>query len=321
MSRPSDSFEDKLPQKVEETKGILSKIGLPSPQQNDRSALTLLALLDLKPRDRWSDAGCPLLGITPIMEFIAKFYEKNYKPNTRETFRRQTIHQFVEAGIVIRNPDDYSRPLNSPHTVYQIEESTLELLKSYDTDGWTENLKKYLKSLETLKKRYAQEREMVRIPVNLPSGKSFYLSPGGQNLLIDKIIKDFCSLFTPDGKLIYVGDAADKGIHFEIKALEKLGVTIDSHGKMPDVVVYYQQKNWLVLVEAVTTHGPIDPKRLNELKILFGNSKAHLVFVTAFRNRNDMKKYLQEISWETEVWVDEPTHMIHFNGKRFLEPY
>jgi hypothetical protein len=32
--------------------------------------------------------------------------------------------------------------------------------------------------------------------------------------------------------------------------------------------------------------------------------------------------YLDKISWETEVWVaDSPTHMIHFNGERFLGPY
>jgi hypothetical protein len=35
-----------------------------------------------------------------------------------------------------------------------------------------------------------------------------------------------------------------------------------------------------------------------------------------------MSRYLGEIAWETEVWVaDAPSHLIHFNGERFLGPY
>jgi hypothetical protein len=91
---------------------------------------------------------------------------------------------------------------------------------------------------------------------------------------------------------------------------------------MPDVVVHYTSKNWLVLVEAVTSHGPVNPKRRQELSELFTDSTAGIVYVTAFMNRRTMIRYLDEISWETEVWIAEsPTHLIHFNGERFLGPY
>ena len=91
---------------------------------------------------------------------------------------------------------------------------------------------------------------------------------------------------------------------------------------MPDVVVYFPDKNWLVLIEAVTSHGPVNPKRLTELKTLFAGSEAGMVFVTAFLNRRGLHKYLGDVAWETEVWVaDSPDHMIHFNGERFLGPY
>ena len=91
---------------------------------------------------------------------------------------------------------------------------------------------------------------------------------------------------------------------------------------MPDVVVYLKRKHWLVLIEGITSHGPVNPERRNELKKLFGGSSAGLVFVTAFLDRHTMTKYLSDISWETEVWVaDSPTHLIHFNGERFLGPY
>ncbi|MFB2968728.1 BsuBI/PstI family type II restriction endonuclease [Aerosakkonema sp. BLCC-F183] len=308
--------------RIEEAKAILRDLGLPPAQQNDRSALTLLALLNLNVNTPWSDASNYLLGITPIMEFIAQNYAKTYAPNTRETIRRQTVHQFVEAGFLIPNPDKPSRPTNSPKTVYQIEATALELFRSYETNQWSEKLRNYLASIETLKRRYAQEREMQRIPVTLVTGKSIFLSPGGQNMLIEKIINDFCSLFTPGGKLIYVGDTGDKWGYFDSESLKPLGVTVEAHGKMPDVVVHYVQKNWLVLIEAVTSHGAVTPKRRNELQIVFNNSTAGLVFVTAFNHRSDMARYLNEISWETEVWIAEaPTHIIHFNGERFLGPY
>ncbi len=170
--------------------------------------------------------------------------------------------------------------------------------------------------------RYFQEREMERISVQVASGKTISLSPGGQNILIEQIINEFCSRFTPDGTLIYIGDTGNKWLYFDSESLKALGVTVETHGKMPDVVVHYVQKNWLVLIEAVTSHGLVNAKRRNELQILFKNSTAGLVFVTAFLSRRDMVKYLNEISWETEVWIAEsPTHLIHFNGERFLGPY
>jgi len=102
----------------------------------------------------------------------------------------------------------------------------------------------------------------------------------------------------------------------------RLGVRLDKHGKFPDMIIHYKEKNWLLLIEAVTSHGPVDAKRHRELKSLFSESSAGLVFVTTFLTKKDMVKYLRHIAWETEVWIAEaPTHMIHFNGERFLGPY
>jgi type II restriction enzyme len=58
------------------------------------------------------------------------------------------------------------------------------------------------------------------------------------------------------------------------------------------------------------------------LTALFASASAGLVFVTAFLSRRDLVKYVHDIAWETEVWVaDAPTHLIHFDGIRFLGPY
>lgn len=136
------------------------------------------------------------------------------------------------------------------------------------------------------------------------------------------MIESFAPRFAPGCTLAYAGDTGDKWGYFDKALLEKLGVSIDAHGKMPDVVLYYRSRNWLLLVESVTSHGPMDAKRHRELAQLFAKSTAGLVYVTAFPNRSVMARYLGEIAWESEVWVaDAPTHLIHFNGVRFLGPY
>jgi len=312
----------KAQHKIQDALNILIELGLPRQQLNERSALTLLALLALKPEQAWNDAGKPLMGITPMMDFFHKNYGKKYAPNTRETVRRQTVHQFLQASLIVANPDKLERPTNSPKAVYQIEPSALELLKSFESPEWRDNLRKYQKKVKTLKKKYEREREMQKLPVHLIDGQDIKLSPGGQNVLVKKIVEDFCSLYTPGGRMIYVGDTQLKWAYYDSDILSSLGVTIEEHGKMPDVVVFHTKKNWLLLIEAVTSHGPVNPKRRAELKELFAGSSAGLVFVTAFLDRHAMLKYLSDISWETEVWVaDSPTHLIHFNGERFLGPY
>ena len=165
--------ETKTAQKLREALGILNELGLPKAQQNQRSALTLLALLNLKPENSWSKATNPLCGITPMMEFFTIHYDVKYAPNSRETVRRSTIHQFLDAGLILSNPDEPTRPINSGKTVYRIAPSVLTLLKSFDSSKWKKNLAAYLASSETLTKKYAQDREMVRIPVTLTRPSHF----------------------------------------------------------------------------------------------------------------------------------------------------
>lgn len=319
---PKKVNKKKAEQKIQDALNILLALGLPRQQLNDRSALTLLSLLALEPETGWAEAKNPLMGITPMMDFFSEHYGKKYAPNTRETVRRQTVHQFLQAALIVTNPDKPSRPTNSPKAVYQIAPSALKLLRSFGKSEWKGNLQKYLRTVKTLTKLYEREREIQRLPVKLADGQEIKLSPGGQNILVKKIVEDFCALFTPGGQIIYVGDTQLKWSFYDAKSLEAIGVKIDEHGKMPDIVVHHIKKSWLVLIEAVTSHGPVNPKRRQELKELFSGSSAGLVFVTAFIDRHAMLKYLNDISWETEVWVaDSPTHLIHFNGERFLGPY
>lgn len=301
---------------------ILHTLGFGPKQSNEVAGYTLLALLDLRPTQTWKEVAAPLRGITPIIKFVSKAYGVHYAPNTRETIRDEAVKYFVEAGMLIRNPDDLSRPTNSGNTVYRVEQNALKLFRSFGSREWASKLKFYLASHEHIRCELERGRNLARIPVRLLSGKTVKLSPGGQNPLIKTVIEEFCPRFVPGGIVIYIGDAEDKFLHLDTDYLNNLGVVVPAPTKMPDIVIHDARRNWLVLIEAVTSAGPVDGKRRRELKKLFSGCKSGLVFVTAFLNRESMRSFLTQISWETEVWVAEDLdHLIHFNGERFLGPY
>jgi type II restriction enzyme len=307
---------------VRQAQALLANLGFDRERTNERSALVLLALLELAPGDSWSDAKSPILGTRAIMDWIRDKFDKDYAPNSRETIRRFTLHQFAEALLVEQNPDEPSRPVNSPKWCYQVHPQALALIREFGRTHYDSVLEKYLAKVPGLRSQYAAARQLNRIPVALPNGSALSLSPGGQNILIKQMVEDFCGYFTPGAVVLYVGDADAKWAVFEEQALADLGVRVDQHGKMPDLVVYMPDRNWLVLLEAASSHGPVDAKRHGELGQLFASSTAGLVYVSCFPDRREMRKYLAEIAWETEVWcADNPTHLIHFNGERFLGPY
>lgn len=309
-------------QRLKDAGSILVDLGLPRAQLNERTALCLLALVDLPPKKSWAECDAPLVGITPIMDWARDNFNTNYAPNTRETFRRQSMHQFIEAGICLYNPDKPDRPVNSPNAVYQVEPNLLAVLKAYGAPDYVARLAQYLRSRKSLTQQYAKARVMNMIPVSVGDGQNIALSPGDHSKLIKGIVEDFGARYAPGGALIYVGDTGDKHAFFDDGLLRSLGVAVDNHGKMPDVVTFHREKNWLLLIESVTSHGPVDGKRQGELSKLFRGCSAGIVFVSAFPSRKTFLKYLEVIAWESEVWIaDAPSHLIHFNGVRFLGPY
>lgn len=318
---PSKSIPGKAAQ-IRNAQAVLHSLGFGARQSNEMAALVLLALADLKPRQPWHQAAAPLRGVTPIIEFIARHYGTRYAPNTRETIRDEAVKFFLEAGLLLRNPDQPDRPVNSGKTVYQIEPTALVLFQSYGSDGWPKLLATYRKRSAALKAEIERVRTLSRVPVRLPNGKDLTLSAGGQNPLIKAIVEEFCPRFTPGAVIAYIGDAENKFLHLDAAYLATLGVQLAPAAKMPDVVAFDQRRNWMILIEAVTSAGPVDGKRRMELKKLFKGSRAGLVFVTAFETRKSMQSFVSQISWESEVWIAEaPDHLIHFNGERFLGPY
>ncbi|WP_448073740.1 BsuBI/PstI family type II restriction endonuclease [Georgenia yuyongxinii] len=300
---------------------MLRALGFDAERSNERSALVLLALLGLRPGEHWKNATNATHGVTPIMEHV-RAWGTSWAPNTRETVRRQTLHQFVDAGLVEYNHDRPDRPVNSPKANYRVSPAALSVIKQWGESTLEDALAAYLLALPGQVEAYRAAREMHRIPITLPDGSTVTLSPGGQNVLLADMVEEFCPRWTPGGRVLYLGDADSKLATFDEAQLSELGVTVDHHGKLPDLVVWMPDRNWLVLMEAASSHGPVDSKRHAELSAMFAEATPGLVFVSCFPSRAEMRKYLAALAWETEAWcADNPDHLIHFNGERFLGPY
>ncbi len=248
-------------------------------------------------------------------------YGRDYAENRRKTIRRQVLHQFEQAGLVERNPDDPSLATNSPRTHYALAVATIEALRAYGSAAWSEAASRFLEEQRNLIEIYRKEREQLRIPLHISDDVEYHLSPGPHNRLQAAVIEEFGPRFAPGARVLYVGDAARKTLHFDQQASAALGMVIDSHDKLPDIVLLDEERNWLYLIEAVTTHGPISAKRRLELEKLAAGCDASLVFVTVVPDFSAFKDFVAAIAWETEVWIaDTPSHLIHFNGERFRGP-
>ena len=308
--------------KIKEAQAILKALGLPHAQRNEISALTLLALCGVGPKSTWSSATREARTVTKgIMTFMEERYRKAYAPNTRETVRRQVLHQFVQARIADYNPFEPELPTNSPRAHYAINEDALHVIRKFGKPEWEAAAQAFVRNHGTLLEVYERRRTRKMVPIQLPDGKKFELSPGKHNQVQKAVVEQFAPRFVPGAKLLYLGDTAKKNLFMDAKSLAALGISMTDHDKLPDIVLHDTNRNWLFLIEAVTSHGPMSPKRVLELEEILKASPAGLVYVTAFPNMAEFRKHTRNIAWETEVWiVDLPDHLIHYNGDRLLGP-
>lgn len=312
----------------EEAKRLLKLFEFDEKRTNDMAARTLLSLLNLREGDTWDQATNNRIGVRGLMDWMRNNLDFPIAENSRETIRREVLHQFVAAAFCEHNDDDPDRPTNSSKNVYRVSPNALSVIRMYsgsndDTSSeFRIALEEYLAYAPSLVELQREERKIHKIPVRMPSNEIAYINPGGQNKLIKSMVEEFCPRFAPGGQVLYIGDADSKTSNYNEELLSSLGINLDMHGKMPDLVVYQKDKNWLFLMEAVTTHGPVNPLRKKDLESLFGGSEAGIVYVSCFPNRQVLRSHLMDIAWETEVWLEsDPTHMIHFNGSRFMGPY
>jgi type II restriction enzyme len=308
--------------RIGEAQAVLKAFGLPKAQQNQISALTLLALCGLQPNDPWTHAEREGRTVTKgIMDFIQQSYRVRYAPNTRETVRRQVLHQFVLGGVADYNPFDPDLPTNSPRAHYAISETALVAVRCFNTTGWERAVAEFLSRRSRLSEIFQRRRSRRLIPVRFPDGKLVELSPGTHNKLQKAVVELFASQFMEAPTLLYLGDTATKNLYISAENLKALRFPISEHDKLPGVVIYDAKREWLFLVEAITSHGPMSPKRVLELEIMLADCPAGLIYVSAFPDMREFRRHSREIAWDTEVWIAElPEHLIHYNGDRFLGP-
>lgn len=308
--------------RVDEAKEILAALGMPPEQRNDNAAYTMLAFADVGPRTPWAKARAPRLTPHDVIGFAFERYRKKYAENTRETIRRQAIHHFVLGGVLHRNPDEPGLATNSPRTHYALTDEALAVIRAYGSPKFEAEATSFLQKVGGgLAARYAAPRKAAGVRVALPSGGVLALSPGAHNLLQAQVVESFLPRFAPGARVLYLGDADHKSLVLEANELASIGIPVTKHDKLPDIVAHDAERNWVFLVEAVVSHGPVNSKRHIELEGILRACTAGRVYVSAFATFRDFKKYASQIAWETEVWISEaPEHLLHYNGDRFFGP-
>lgn len=306
---------------------ILESVGIPLQNKTERSlermAMSFLAVAGLK--SKWPkeiEFRNDSLKTRDIITFINTNFDENISSGSYDDIRRKDLKLLVLADIVENKSAKLESATNDPTRGYTLNSEFKDLLLKFNTKEWDKQLSKYLKKRKKLSEQLQRNRDLKKIPVELPNGKLLQLSFGDHNVLQKAIIEEFLPRFGSDCVVLYIGDTSKKILHIEENELKNLNFFELSHNEMPDIVAYSKENNWLYLIEAVHSSGPMSEIRLIELKKLLYKCKAELIFVTGFLTRNDFRKWTMDIAWETEVWIAEnPDHLIHFNGHKFLGAY
>lgn len=302
--------------KVQEAEEILRELQVPDKQQNAMCCYILLALAGLSEDVPWKNADNAWMRIHDMILFLRKYFGVQYAENSRETIRKQALHHFRNAAFI----EDNGRATNSPNYRYRLTEEMLTLLQCYGAPLWEEKIQTFLSAHESLVIQYASRRKVRKMPVRI-NKMDYTFSPGNHNQLQKAILEEFAPRFAPSSICLYVGDTINKDLVKEEATLQELGFDITLHDKMPDIVLYSREKNWVYFIEAVTSVGPMSPKRILEINEMTRHTMVGKIFITAFPDFKTYKKFSADLAWETEVWIAEmPDHMIHLNGDKFLGP-
>jgi len=323
--------------KISEALDILTEIGVPLDRQTKRRrlrlALTLLAVSNVKPGDDWHSAaywqGKDSWSVTT--REIINFWNQHYledlgKPISSGSYddvRRKDLALLVPSGLILRSAGNPNANTNNPTRSYAINPEAVSILHSYGTSKWQQNILEFKREFGDLSQRLDRGTEQIKIPVRLPSGITLELKAGQHNAIQRAIVEEFLPRFGNGAKVLYIGDSDKKILIRESHDLLDLGFEkFTDTDLLPDIVAYDSVRNWLFLVEAVHSSNPIDPVRHLLLEEMTRNCTAPVIFVSAFQNRNSFRQFVADISWQTEVWIaDEPKHLIHFDGEKFLGPF
>jgi len=325
----SKSTKSKPVQKlINEALDILESVGIPLSTKSERGLerMAVCFLVVAGVTKDWKKAKSTddnvHLKTRDIINIINKNFEEKISSGSYDDIRRKDLKLLVLADLVVNSGVNKGSATNDPTRGYALHSEFKDLIITYKTDKWNKTIKKFTKNKPTISEVLKRKRNLDKIPVKLPNGKPLQLSLGKHNILQKEIIEQFLPRFGNDCEVLYIGDTSNKILHIEEGELRKLNFFELSHDELPDIIAYSKKNNWLYLIEAVHSSGPMSEMRVLELKNMLKNCKAELIFVTAFLTRAEFRKWMIDIAWETEVWIaDNYDHLIHFNGNKFLGPF
>jgi type II restriction enzyme len=306
---------------------ILDMFGIPldgTPRRLERMAVVFLASGDIKEVSDFKNAKDLNDGHTlktrEIISYINAHFGENISPGSYDDIRRKDLKLLIVAEVVLQSSPNAAT--NDSTRGYTLNPIYAELVRNLGAKDWEKMIAERLLRIEPLSKKLKREREITKVNVTLPSGGKLTFSAGEHNDLQKAIIEDFLPRYGHGAEVLYVGDTSDKYLYLEQEELSRLNFFEISHEELPDVIAYSKKKNWLYLIETVHSSGPINELRLIQLQKLTKKCSADIVYVTAFLDKAKFRKFIAEIAWETEVWIaDNPDHLVHFNGDKFLGPY
>ena len=317
----------KVQELINNTLYILDCFGIPldtSQRRLERMAIAFLAcgdimeMKDFKNAKDWNSGYS--LKTRDIISFVNKHFDENISSGSYDDIRRKDLKLLTISEVVLRSSPNSAT--NDSTRGYSLNPTYAELIRNFGSENWWQTVTESLKDIEPLSQKLKRERAIQKVEVTLPSGSMLSFSAGEHNDLQKAVIEEFLPRYGFGAEVLYVGDTSDKYLYLEKGKLEKLNFFEISHEELPDVIAYSRKKNWLYLIEAVHSSGPISEIRLLQLKKLTKDCTADIVYVTAFLTRQKFRQFISEIAWETEVWIAEnPDHLIHFNGDKFLGPY
>jgi hypothetical protein len=323
------SNNKKLQKLVADALEILNAFGVPvdgkTKLRQTRMAKALIAVAGMTPSSVWAQARSNddghRLRSREVLKWMNDHLGEHISPGSYDDIRREDLVLPVEAGIILKSAGKSDAATNDGTRAYALNPNFAAQIRRFGTPQWNGTLKKFMAGKQTLADELRKRRELSRNPVTINKQKVVF-GPGEHNQIQKAVIEQFLEFFGHGAEVLYVGDTEDKFLFLNSEGLKKIGFFELSHEKLPDVLAYSADKNWLYLIEAVHSTNPISELRKRALERLSTTCKAGIVFVTAFLTRNAFRKFSADIAWETEVWIaEEPRHLIHFNGDRFLGPH
>lgn len=320
----------RIREKILDAIEILDSVGVPiddlTPRRVEKMAMSFLSLCEIGKSSSWNEVKSlsdgRILRTRQIIEYINDNFEESISFGSYDDIRRKDLVRPVGMGLIVKSANNPGADTNDGTRGYALEDIFAELVKSFGTSQWKDKLSNFEIDQDYID-QFEGKRKLQKLEVKLEKGVTIALDDGPHNRIQKAVVEKFLPVFGHSAAVLYIGDTSEKHMHKYSKKMEEIGLDIADRGMLPDIVAFSEKKQWIYLIEAVHSSNPLNAERCIELKRTVLNDCPYgVVFVTAFLSRKDFAKWMSQIAWETEVWLAEnPNHMIHFNGDRFLGPH